>query len=74
MKYIQVKFRDRILLKIEADPRIDDDVMLDNNSIDLVMNIRYALETFKLILVIINVSYFTGIVWMIFCDFMNKWY
>ena len=74
MKFIQVKFRDRILVKIEADPRIDDNIMLDNNSIDMVMNIRYALETFKLILVIINVSYFTGICWMIFCDFMKIWY
>ena len=74
MKYIQGKFRDRLLLKIEVDPRIDDNIMVDNNSIDILMNIRYALETFKLILVIINVSYFTGIAWMIFCSFMEKWY
>lgn len=37
------------------------------------MNIKYALETFKLILVIFNVSYFTGIFWLIFCDFMQSY-
>ena len=37
------------------------------------MNIKYFLETFKLVLVIFNVSYFTGIIWIIFCDFMEKY-
>jgi hypothetical protein len=32
------------------------------------MNLRYGLDILKLIIIIINVSYFTGIVWLIFLE------
>jgi hypothetical protein len=60
------------LLKIEKDPMIDENTLVDNNSIDILMNIKYFLETFKLVLIIFNVSYFTGIIWIIFCDCMES--
>lgn len=62
-----------MLLKIEKDPLIDENSLVDNNSIDYLMNIKYFLETFKLVLVIFNVSYFIGIFWMIYCDCMDKY-
>ena len=65
--------RDRLLIKIEKDPLIDENTLVDNNNIDILMNIKYFLETFKLVLVIFNVSYFTGIIWIIFCDFMDRY-
>jgi hypothetical protein len=74
MKSIQTGVRDRMLLKIEKDPLVDENTLEDNNSIDILMNIKYFLETFKLILVIFNVSYFTGIIWIIFCDFMERYF
>ena len=45
---------------------------LDQNNINLFFNIRYCLKVFKLFLMIINIAYFIGIVWMIFCQIVQR--
>lgn len=32
------------------------------------MKIQYGLKTLKLAITIFNISYFMGIIWLIFCD------
>jgi hypothetical protein len=32
------------------------------------MMVNYGLKTFKLIILIINISFFLGMFWLIFCD------
>lgn len=54
--------------KVKNDPRLDDNLDRDMNSINVLMNIRYLLLTLKMVLMLFNISYFTGIVWMIYCD------
>jgi hypothetical protein len=41
---------------------------LDNNNIMLILMISYFFKTFKLVIIILTVSYFIGISWYIFCD------
>lgn len=36
------------------------------------MKIGYGLKTLKLAIVIFNISYFMGIIWLLFCDFTSK--
>ena len=73
MKVIQGYMRDNTLRRIEKDPLIDENTLLDNNSIDGLMNFKYFLETLKLVIVIFNVSYFTGIFWIIYCDLIERY-
>ena len=73
MKGIQIHLRDNTLRRIEKDPLIDENTFLDNNSIDGLMNFKYFLETLKLVIVIFNVSYFTSIFWIIYCDLIERY-
>jgi hypothetical protein len=65
---IQARLRHRILL----DQTIAECTDCDNNSINMIMNIGYILKIVKLVLVIFNFSYFTGILWLILCDVMKE--
>ena len=53
---------------IVDDPSLLLNLDLVQNNINFFFNIRYGLKVFKLFLEIMNVSYFTGIVWMTFCQ------
>jgi hypothetical protein len=36
------------------------------------MKIGYGLKTLKLAIAIFNISYFMGIIWLLFCDFTSN--
>lgn len=57
---------------IENDPELAENQRLDNNNIELLMKISYSLKTLKLAITIFNISYFVGIVWLIYCDFTGN--
>lgn len=42
------------------------------NNIELQMTVKFILVTFRLVLIIFNCAYFTGIVWIIYCDFYEQ--
>lgn len=71
MQQLQKFYSHKILKEIERDPLLDDNLDKDMNSIDWLIKVRYMLKTFKLILMLFNVSYFTGILWIIYCDVMS---
>lgn len=54
---------------LENHPELGEDVVNDHNQIEQLLHISYFLKTFKLIVIIFNISYFLGLVWIIFCDF-----
>jgi hypothetical protein len=62
----------RLERMIESDPELAENQRLDNNNIELLMKISYSLKTLKLAITIFNISYFVGIVWLIFCDFTGN--
>lgn len=59
----------RLERMIEHDPDLAENQDIDNNNIELLMKIGYGLKTLKLAIVIFNISYFMGIIWLIYCDF-----
>lgn len=65
-------FRNRQMQKvykmIDRDPTVDDDIDTDYNCINYFFNMSYSLNIFKLFLMIMSFSYFTGMVWFVFCE------
>lgn len=41
--------------------------MIDNNSIEDVLFIKYFLKLIKFVIIILNVSYILGMMWLIMC-------
>jgi hypothetical protein len=66
--YIKDLRKKRALKRIEEDPIFGDDKIEDHNNIENLLLINYALKTFKLVIILTGCSYFTGIIWYIFCD------
>jgi len=54
--------------EIERNPTIGEDTVTDHNNIEYLLKIGYALKIFKLVLVILNTSYFVGIIFLIIAD------
>ena len=38
----------------------------------MIMTITYALKTFRLVIIIINVSYFLAMIWFIYADIVER--
>ena len=53
---------------IKTNYKLAEDMDQDNNQIENLMIINYLLKTFKLIIIIINISFFLGMFWLIYCD------
>lgn len=66
MKRIKETVHKRVLDKIKNDRSLENNTVLNQNMIEAITTVGYALKTFKLVLVIGNVSYFLGVFWMIF--------
>ena len=62
----------RLERMIDQDPELAENQDIDNNNIELLMKIGYGLKTLKLAITIFNISYFMGIIWLIYCDFTSK--
>ena len=58
--------------KIEGGETLNNnDLLTDHNGIFTIIKISYALKTLKLIIVIVVVSYFSGVFFYIFSDLTN---
>ena len=58
--------------RIKADGNWGEDKIQDKNQVDNLLMMMYGLKVFKLVLVIVNISFYMGIIWMIFCDLNEK--
>ena len=54
--------------KIKADHKIAMDMFTDHNNIETLFYTNYALKTIKLIIMLVNTSFFLAIFWLIFCE------
>jgi len=52
---------------VENDDPMGDNKDIDNTKIRKLLLISYFLKTFKQVVIILNVSYFLGILWWILC-------
>ena len=57
---------------IATDPELAENSDLDNNNIMIILMISYFFKTFKLVVIILTVSYFMGMLWYIFCDLTSN--
>ena len=72
MDMIKTKMRERRERKIKNDPNVGEDTINDHNNIEEIMLTGYTLKTLKLVIIILNLSYFLGLVWIIFCKLTEK--
>ena len=68
MKHVKHFYQSRLQQMIDSeDPRADSSLE-DQTKIKQILIIRYAISTFRLIVLILNTSYFLGIFWYILCN------
>ena len=72
MKNIKHLFHLRLEKIVQENPRLANNSDLDNNNIMLILMISYFFKCFKLVVVILTVSYFMGMFWYIYCDLTLK--
>jgi len=68
MAKVKIHTISQIEKEIDNNPTIGEDTVTDHNNIEYLLKIGYALKIFKLVLVILNTSYFVGILFLIIAD------
>jgi len=68
MRQVKGLFIRRLENLIKSDPELAENSDLDNNNIMLILMISHFFKTFKLVVIILTVSYFMGMWWYIYCD------
>jgi len=69
---IQVRTMNRKLSKIEADPTLGEDTLTDHNNVNFLMNVSHSMKIVELVILILNISYFVGILFMIVAELNMK--
>jgi hypothetical protein len=65
---IQQFQRKRLIKIIETDPVKAEDIIADQNKVSLMIMIGFFIKIFKLGMIILNICFFLGVFWYIFCD------
>lgn len=60
--------RNKTIAAIKKNPFIGEDTSDDHNKVEFLLLVKYMIRTFKLVIVILNFSYFIGIGWLILCE------
>ena len=68
MNQIKALIKFKIEYDIENNPLIGEDTISDHNNIEFMMKIGNVLRILKLVMIILNTSYFVGIFFMIFAE------
>jgi len=68
MRQVKTLFNKRLEHIIATDAKLAENSDLDNNNIMVILMISYFFKTFKLVVIILTVSYFMGMSWYIICD------
>jgi hypothetical protein len=57
-----------MMYKVYNNPKLADNKYLSNNMIDESLMIKFGLRFFEQILVVLNISYLIGMLWLILCE------
>jgi len=66
--FVKGYFERKILYLIQNDPELAEDKDADNNRIQDIMTMSYVIKIYKLVVVILNITYLTGVFWWILCE------
>jgi hypothetical protein len=72
MKKLKDWKKAKLIKDCEEKPDIGEDIINDHNGITEIVQVNYCLRTFKLIIIIFNISYFLGMLWFIFADIVER--
>jgi hypothetical protein len=56
------------MLNIQRDPTLATNVDIDSNNIEGLLIISYSLKTMKIVIIIMTITYFTGVFFLIICE------
>lgn len=68
MEIIKKQYQKNLDHIIANRPDLAENTLLDNNNISRLITINNVLRIFKLVLIILNISYFLGFAWFIVCE------
>ena len=68
MGYIKVFTKAKTLKDIAKNPILGDDTLSDHNKIEALLQTGYMLRILKLVVILLNMSYFVGMIFMIIAD------
>lgn len=74
MKKIKEQFSKWLQINIDNDPEFANCRDASLNNIEEVLFISYGLKTIYLTIVILNISYVLGMIWIIVCEFIEDFY
>ena len=69
LKYLNSKIISNLIAK---DKVLAESIEQDNNNIHAMILIQFFTQTLKLVIIILNISYFVGIGWYILCDVIRR--
>lgn len=72
MEKIKLLNKKRLMTIIENDPVLAENVDEDNNKISALIFTNFTIKIVKLVIIILNISYFIGMFWYIFCDLTEQ--
>ena len=74
MRFVKRRYQQKIQNIIDTDFELANNVDIDNNKIEEILWVTYVMDTIKLIIFIINITYLTAIVWLIVCEAVKDYY
>ena len=66
--FIKKYMQKRLLIQIEKNPLIGEDTEVDHNKIEELLLLGYGFQILKLFIIIVNLSFYVGMFWLIYCD------
>lgn len=72
MSYIDKYFQAKLDNIIENDPELAEDKNVDSTNIGFLLTLNSMLQILKLVIIILNISYFLGFFWYIVSDLENQ--
>ena len=67
MGYIKKFYQKKLEYLVANNDKLANNIVIDNNSIEEVLFIKYFLKLIKFVIIILNVSYILGMMWLIMC-------
>jgi len=68
MQYVKLFTKNQIEQDIAKNPVIGEDTISDHNKIETLLKTCYMLRILKLVVILLNMSYFVGMIFMIIAD------
>ena len=65
---IKMIVRNQTIAMITKDPLVGEDTSSDHNQVEFLLLVKYMIRTVKLVVIILNFSYFGGLSWLIMCE------